>query len=108
MASQSPSEFSRRNRAILAERLRWPDGALQACADLEDAHPGWHVSWLPENVTAGWERAAGFWATHPGGSHAPGNIEAFAATAAELEPLLVEVPEHTYSGNGCDWCLARL
>jgi hypothetical protein len=105
MASQSPSEFSRRNRAILAERLRWPDGALQACADLEDAHPGWHVSWLAENITPGFERPAGFHASY---SHERHRGEAFAATAGELESLLIEVPEHDYSVNGCDWCLARL
>jgi hypothetical protein len=98
----------RKNQAILAERQRWPEGALQACLDLQDRNPGWHVSWLIENTTPGWERPAGFWASHSGRSHVVGNIEAFAATAAELEPLLVEVPEHCYGVRGCDWCVARL
>jgi hypothetical protein len=105
-----PSDLARKrnNQRLIAERTGWPDGALQACADLEDRHPGWHVSWMAENATPGWERAAGFWASHPRGAHAVEAIEAFAPTAAELEPLLVEVPEHCYSVRGCDWCLARL
>lgn len=107
---QWPSDLARRrnNRRLIAERTGWPEGALEACADMEDRHPGWHVSWMAENVTPGWERPAGFWATHPGGSHPGGDIEASAATADELEPLLVEVPEHGYSVRGCDWCRARL
>lgn len=105
-----PSDVARKrnNRRLIAERTGWPEGALQACADLEDRHPGWHVSWMNENTTPGWERPAGFYATHRGGLHAVGPIEAYAATAADLEPLLVEVPGHDHSVRGCDWCLARL
>lgn len=98
----------RNNQAIIAAALGWPDGALQACADLEDHHPGWHVSWMGENITPGFERPAGFYATHSGGSHTVAKLKAFGATAAELEPLLVEVPEHEWSSQGCDWCRARL
>lgn len=105
-----PSEFAlrRNNQRLIAESTGWPDGALKACWELMDRHPGWHVSWMGENVTPGWERPAGFWASHPTGGHVVKKIEAFAATAAELEPLLVEVPEHGWTVRGCDWCLARL
>jgi hypothetical protein len=91
-----PSELAmkRNNQRLIAERTGWPDGALQACADLEDRHPGWHVSWMNENTTPGWERPAGFYASNPSRGHAVTKNEAFAPTAAELEPLLVEVPEH--------------
>lgn len=105
-----PSDFARKrnNQRLIAERTGWPDGALEACIDLEDRHPGWNVSWMGENVTPGWERPAGFYASHPTSGHVVEKIEAFAATAAELEPLLVEVPAHDYSMHGCTWCLARL
>lgn len=105
-----PAEFElrRRNRQILAERLRWPDGALQACAELESRHPGWHVSWMTENVTPGWERLAGFSASRETGAHGIKELKAFAPTAQELEPLLIEVPKHDWSARGCAWCLARL
>ncbi|MER6891987.1 hypothetical protein [Streptomyces halstedii] len=36
-------EMVERNRELLAERLRWPDGALEDCRLLEELHPGWHV-----------------------------------------------------------------
>jgi hypothetical protein len=105
-----PSDLARKrnNQRLIAERTGWPEGALQACADLEDRHPGWHVSWMNENVTPGWERPAGFSASHPGGSHAVKELKAFAATAEELEPLLIEVPEHDFSKRGCDFCRARM
>jgi hypothetical protein len=109
-APKWPSDLARKrnNRRLIAERTGWPEGALQACADLEDRHPGWHVSWMSENTGPGFERPAGFWASHPTGGHAVKKIEAFAATAEELVPLLVEVPEHCYGVHGCEWCLARL
>jgi len=105
-----PSDFARvrNNQRLIAERTGWPDGTLQACVDLEDRHPDWHVSWMPENATPGWERPAGFYASHPTGGHTVKKIEAFAPTAAELEPLLFEVPQHDRSIRGCGWCLARL
>jgi len=34
-----------RNRELLAGRLGWPDGALDACRHVETGHPGWHVWW---------------------------------------------------------------
>ena len=34
-----------RNRELLAERLGWPDGAVDACRQVEAGHPGWHVWW---------------------------------------------------------------
>jgi hypothetical protein len=93
-----PPTFARRNQRVLAGRLRWPAGALEACWTLEDRHDGWHVSWLAENTTPGFERPAGFRAT----LHGVHDVEVDAPTAAELEPLMV-VPEH--SVNGCVFCL---
>jgi len=101
-----PSDLARKrnNQRIIAEALRWPEGALQACADLEDRHPGWHVSWRHESTTPGLERTAGFYAKYDHGMH---KAEVWAPTAEAIESLL-DVPEHDYSVKGCSWCLARL
>jgi hypothetical protein len=100
-----PSEFAlrRNNQRLIALRTHWADGALQACQELEDRHPGWQVWWHPKSITPGFERPAGFYASHPG--HWMKKIQAYAPTAAELEPMLVEVPEHT---RRCDWCRAQI
>jgi hypothetical protein len=95
--------FARRNQKLIAERLGWPKGALAACWALENRHPGWHVDWLDECTSKGFERPAGFRAMLTG-IHA---VSVMAATVAELEPLM-DIPEHDYSLRGCAWCLARL
>jgi len=38
-------ELMQHNRRVLAERLGWPDGTLEACEELEAEHPAWHVFW---------------------------------------------------------------
>ncbi|MFC5749528.1 hypothetical protein [Actinomadura rugatobispora] len=40
----SPADVLR-NREIIANRLDWPDGALQTCLELEARWPGWNVSY---------------------------------------------------------------
>lgn len=99
-------ERKRNNQRILAEAQRWPEGVLQACADLEDRHPGWHVSWMNANTTPGWERPAGFYASY--NDHAGHHEKAYAPDAEGMEPLLVEVPPHDSSVHGCDWCWSRI
>lgn len=97
-----PSELARRNQRILAGKFRWPDGALEACWDLENRHPGWRVSWLGENLLPGFERPAGFWAALHDGMH---QAEAIRADAAELAEVMAGVPEHDYGVQGCAWCM---
>lgn len=99
-----PSDFARRNQAVLAERLRWPVGALEACRRLEDEYPGWRVSWLSENNRPGFERPAGFWAELDGMHHA----RVFATTPRELARRMGEVPPHDWSTSGCAWCTAEV
>jgi hypothetical protein len=55
-------DLAARNRRLLAERLHWPQGALEECERLDQAHPGWSVVWRPENTVPGFELAAGFYA----------------------------------------------
>ena len=38
-------ELAHRNRRILAERLHWPDGAIQACEQIESESPAWRTTW---------------------------------------------------------------
>lgn len=99
-APKWPSDRSLRaqNRALLAERLRWPEGALQACQELEQRHPGWHVHWLGEAIRG--RRRAGFHASRHVTRH---KADVYAPTAAELEPYM-DVPEHNYGLSKCGWC----
>lgn len=41
-----------RNRRILAERLRWPDGVLEDCERIEDGRPDWAVTFHSSYVSA--------------------------------------------------------
>jgi hypothetical protein len=96
--------FARRNQAILAKRTGWPAGALEACSDLEDRFPGWHVSWLAENRIAGFERPAGYWAVNVVDPFH--HAEAFREDLGELTELLVEgVPKHAWGLDECWWCM---
>lgn len=95
----------RRNQAIIAERTRWPEGALQKCWDLENRFPGWHVSYLHENLIKGFERPAGWWAVLDSGRH---QADIFRTDLAELAEVMASVPpEHDYSISGCSWCLGH-
>jgi hypothetical protein len=86
------------NKVLLADRLRWPEGALQACQELERRHPGWHVSWLGERIDG--RRPAGFHASLEGWH----KVHLYAATVDRLEPEM-DVPEHDYGLKGCSWCV---
>lgn len=37
------------NRRVLAERLGWPAGYLEACEQVDADHPGWHATWHRAN-----------------------------------------------------------
>lgn len=34
-----------KNRRTIAERLHWPEGALEACEQIEQDHPEWYPNW---------------------------------------------------------------
>jgi hypothetical protein len=63
-----------RNRALLAERLNWPDGALRACWETERQFPGW-CAW--------WSRTSGYGAS-PATGPAIGHRTHYAPTAEAL------------------------
>ncbi|MCM4083025.1 hypothetical protein [Paractinoplanes hotanensis] len=60
------SDMPLRNRRLLAERLRWPDGALDECLRIEKDRPGFDVCWFREWTVVGFERAEGFHAWRAG------------------------------------------
>lgn len=91
------------NRQILADRLHWPDGALQACERIERDHPDWSISWLRENTISGFERPAGYRAVR-GGFH---SCVVSAATAEELVRAIEGAPPAEHSWEGCEVCIAR-
>lgn len=88
----SRSEMAARNRVTLTGRLRWPEGALQACQQVEARHKHWSLWWSRKNVVPGFERPAGFTAVRDDG-HYLGRALVFAETAAELEPLIEAAEE---------------
>lgn len=51
-----------RNRRIIAERMHWPDGALEACETIERQYPAWYPNWRPANTIKGFEAPAGYYA----------------------------------------------
>jgi hypothetical protein len=56
-------DLLRHNRRVMAERIGWPDGALEACDKLEAAYPDWIVGWQRESTITGFARPAGFYAS---------------------------------------------
>lgn len=82
-----------RNRRLLAERLGWPEGALDECLQLEEELPGFEVAWFGEWKVAdpAFCRAEGFYAWFAGDE--PLHLgrkrrEWYGATAAELKAKL--------------------
>lgn len=55
-------ELADKNRRILAERLHWPDDALEACEQISKNSPGWDVTWAPGGDLHWTE--PGYYATH--------------------------------------------
>ncbi len=100
-----PSDLVKKNQQLLSQRQDWPAGALEACTRLMSKHPGWFVTWMPENTIPGFERPACFVAEY---KHPRHQTEVTAPTIEAIDALLVPVPDHDYSMRGCDWCRARL
>ena len=46
-AGHAPPGMAEHNRDIVAERLGWPDEAVEACRETEAGAPGWHCWWTP-------------------------------------------------------------
>lgn len=71
------------NRRLIAERLGWPDGALEAVIALGQAHPEWKIWWTRGGLPVG--SPAGYRASLQ--RHRQ-ECELHAATPDELRPKL--------------------
>ena len=78
-----------RNRRLIAERLHWPAGALEACEQLDVTYRGWSFSWRAANTVKGFERPACFYAT-TGGTWRDRTV--YGATPEELAEALKTTP----------------
>lgn len=47
---QGREALARSNRRVLAERLGWPAGHLEACEQVDVDRPGWFASWYKANL----------------------------------------------------------
>ena len=56
-------DLLRHNRRVMAERLGWPDGAVETCDWLQDAYPDWISGWQAEQAIPGFEKPAGYYAS---------------------------------------------
>jgi hypothetical protein len=52
--------MARNNLRLIAERLRWPQGALETCVQLEEEFPNWDFTWATmRSAFAAWSRTSG-------------------------------------------------
>jgi hypothetical protein len=86
-----------RNRRVLAERLNWPAGALEACERLELEHSDLSFSWRAANTVKGFERPEGFYAT-TGSTWR--DVTFHAATPEELAELLTPTTPNPTTERG--------
>jgi hypothetical protein len=55
-------ELARKNRRLIASRLGWPDGAVEACEAIDADNPRWHTSYRHADERR--KQPAGFYALH--------------------------------------------
>jgi hypothetical protein len=98
--------LARKNQKLIAEHTGWPEGALQACWELEGRFPGWHVDWMHENTIKGFERPAGFRALRDG-RHRVTRLD---PDAGKLAVLIEQTPdEHCYEMDElCLFCVGEI
>lgn len=108
------------NRRVIADRIGWPEGALEACEAIERVNPDWSPWWQAANTIPGWEAPAGFYARPNDSSpYAYGETADSLAKVIEARtsrcqacgtwvpvPVGSETPLHRADADG-DWCCAR-
>jgi hypothetical protein len=83
---QESRELAHRNRRIIAERMGWPDGAIEVCEKLDLEFPGWHCNYWAEDV--GWSKKG--WYARPWGWRRGQKEKLFGDTVEELRAKLVD------------------
>lgn len=79
-------ELADKNRRVLAERLHWPAGAVEACEQIETEAPGWAVTWAKGGDLT-WTRP-GYYAQPTHWPRAGMRPFAYGATPAELRAAI--------------------
>lgn len=83
LAEPGPEQRAR-NRVLIAERLGWPDGALEITGELTDKYPGWVFFWCRDRQAfAASSRTSGM-AGHVVYRQDVNDLREFAETTPEL------------------------
>lgn len=82
-------ELAAKNRRILAERVGWPGGAVEACEAFDATHPEWSATWHAGNDA---RPAPGYYAVRRKAVH--GEPMAYGATVQELAEQVDGWPYH--------------
>ncbi|MFB4314362.1 hypothetical protein [Actinomadura sp. 21ATH] len=94
-----PPVAPERNREILAERLGWPDGALEACRELEQRHPGWSlwydIGGLPASPVPRYRAECDYGWRYREMGRPRQKEEVCAAAAEEVSALIAETERRT-------------
>jgi hypothetical protein len=87
-------ELAAMNLRILALRTGWPDGAIDECEKLQDASPGWSISWSPGGNPS-WAET-GYYATRVGWHVTDALRYLHGATVDELAAAIEQhpLPQH--------------
>jgi hypothetical protein len=91
MSGAVTETLRQRNMRLIAGRTGWPEGALEACEEIEAKYPDWSVDWRPENRCPGFEHPTGYFA-RTGPDHPSRRRDLFAVTAEDLLALLDREP----------------
>ena len=92
-------ELAGRNRQLIAERIGWPEGAVELCEEIEQAHPDWSVFWLPENTIEGFERPSGFMARRRDWYGREKTLHAYSDTALRAKIMAWVPPRDSWAGR---------
>lgn len=76
-------------REIVAERLGWPPGAVEACRAVEEKHPTWYCWWTP----GPWPRRGGPAYGAARIHRRVGDANLYADTPSELSELIAKTTE---------------
>lgn len=81
-------ELLAHNRRVMAKRMHWPEGALEACDKIAERFPGWIPGYDHGGKVGHHEWPAGYYASQPSPRH--GEPQAYGTTAEALTAAIAE------------------